>query len=126
MSATIIKPNNSLVPNRIHPKVFLLWTAMGTVVMLFAGFTSAYIVRRLQGNWEEYFFKHHFSAWLTFLQLAIHWLDATKINWHRPKRHNSLRCIFVRNLGHTCSSRIRRHLVFIYFLGKRFSQTRPL
>lgn len=54
MSTTTIKQNNNPVPNRIHPKVFLLWVGMGTVVMLFAGFTSAYIVRRLQGNWEEY------------------------------------------------------------------------
>ncbi len=39
---------------RIHPKMFLLWIAIGSIIMMFAGLTSAYIVRRMQGNWEAY------------------------------------------------------------------------
>ncbi len=36
---------------RIHPHKFTLWIAMGSIVMMFAGLTSAYIVRRSQENW---------------------------------------------------------------------------
>ncbi len=39
---------------RIHPHKFALWVAMGSIVMMFAGLTSAYIVRRSQANWLEF------------------------------------------------------------------------
>lgn len=32
----------------------LLWIAMASMVMLFAGLTSAYIVRKNEGNWIEF------------------------------------------------------------------------
>jgi cytochrome c oxidase subunit 3 len=35
-----------------NPKKFILWLIIVASVMLFAGFTSAYIVRRGEGNWE--------------------------------------------------------------------------
>jgi cytochrome c oxidase subunit 3 len=35
----------------IHPKKFLTWLLIVSSVMLFAAFTSAYIVRRGEGNW---------------------------------------------------------------------------
>ena len=40
--------------NRIHPHKFTLWVAMGSIVMMFAGLTSAYIVRSNQANWLEF------------------------------------------------------------------------
>lgn len=39
---------------RIHPHKFALWVAMGSISMMFAGLTSAYIVRESQGNWRYY------------------------------------------------------------------------
>src|SRR5687767_4610828 len=36
---------------RIHPHKFTLWVGMGSIVMMFAGLTSAYIVKRNQANW---------------------------------------------------------------------------
>ena len=36
---------------RIHPHKFTLWVAMGSIVMMFAGLTSAYIVRKAGANW---------------------------------------------------------------------------
>ncbi len=36
----------------INPKRAILWLLIVASVMLFAGFTSAYIVRRGEGNWE--------------------------------------------------------------------------
>lgn len=41
-------------PISMHPKKFALWLFMVTVVMVFAGLTSAYIVRQSEGNWLEY------------------------------------------------------------------------
>ncbi|QQS31059.1 MAG: cytochrome c oxidase subunit 3 [Sphingobacteriales bacterium] len=38
-------------PERIHPKKFALWLGIGTIIMMFAGLTSAFIVRRAAGNW---------------------------------------------------------------------------
>lgn len=49
--------NNTAIQNEqenylINPKKFVLWLLIVASVMLFAGFTSAYIVRRGEGNWE--------------------------------------------------------------------------
>lgn len=40
--------------NKIHPHKFALWLGMGSISMMFAGLTSAYIVREAQGNWRYY------------------------------------------------------------------------
>ena len=39
---------------RIHPHKFTLWVAIGSLVMMFAGLTSAYIVKRNQANWTTF------------------------------------------------------------------------
>lgn len=39
---------------KIHPHKFTLWVAMGSICMMFAGLTSAYIVKRNQSNWLEF------------------------------------------------------------------------
>lgn len=39
---------------RIHPLKFALWIALGSIVMMFAGLSSAYIVKRSQANWLTY------------------------------------------------------------------------
>ena len=36
----------------IHPHKFTLWIAIGSIVMMFAGLTSAYIVKSNQANWQ--------------------------------------------------------------------------
>lgn len=41
-------------PQRIHPHKFTLWVAMGSIVMMFAALTSAYIVKKNQSNWLEF------------------------------------------------------------------------
>lgn len=39
---------------KIHPHKFTLWVALGSVVMMFAGLTSAYIVKRSQPSWTTF------------------------------------------------------------------------
>ncbi|MDQ6845538.1 MAG: cytochrome c oxidase subunit 3 [Bacteroidota bacterium] len=40
--------------NRIHPHKFTLWIALASIVMMFAGFTSAYIIKRNLSNWMTF------------------------------------------------------------------------
>lgn len=39
--------------NRIHPHKFALWVAIAAIIMMFAGLTSAYIVKSGQPGWEH-------------------------------------------------------------------------
>jgi len=41
-------------PKRIHPHKFTLWVALGSIIMMFAGLTSAYIVKRNQDGWQSF------------------------------------------------------------------------
>lgn len=46
---------NTMTPaKKIHPHKFAMWVAIGSISMMFAGLTSAYIVRHAQGNWVYY------------------------------------------------------------------------
>ncbi len=40
--------------NKIHPHKFALWVAIGSILMMFAGLTSAYVVKRSQANWTTF------------------------------------------------------------------------
>jgi cytochrome c oxidase subunit 3 len=40
--------------NKIHPHKLALWIGIGSIVMMFAGLTSAYIVKRNQAGWVTY------------------------------------------------------------------------
>lgn len=40
-------------PKRIHPHKFTLWVGIGSIVMMFAGLTSAYIVKSSQAGWRD-------------------------------------------------------------------------
>ena len=41
---------------KIHPYKFSLWVAMASIVMMFAGFTSAYLVKSTDSNWLQFSF----------------------------------------------------------------------
>lgn len=40
--------------SKIHPKKFALYAACAGITMMFAAFTSAYVVRQAAGNWLEF------------------------------------------------------------------------
>ena len=40
--------------NKIHPHKFTLWVGIGSILMMFAGLTSAYIVKRNQAGWATF------------------------------------------------------------------------
>ena len=39
--------------HKIHPHKFALWVAIAAIIMMFAGLTSAYIVKSGQPGWEQ-------------------------------------------------------------------------
>ena len=41
----------SVQREKIHPHKFTMWVAIGSIIMMFAGLTSAYIVKRSQAGW---------------------------------------------------------------------------
>jgi cytochrome c oxidase subunit 3 len=47
---------------RLHPHKFALWVAMASILMMFAGFTSAYIVKRSDSTWLEFSLPPVFSV----------------------------------------------------------------
>lgn len=63
-------------PLSMHPKKFALWLFIVSVVMVFAGMTSAYIVRQSEGNWLEFDLPNVFwytSGIIVLSSLSIHW-----------------------------------------------------
>lgn len=53
MNSTALS-NESHNRSKIHPKKFALYVAGASIVMMFAAFTSAYVVRQAAGNWYEF------------------------------------------------------------------------
>lgn len=47
--------------NRIHPYKFNMWLGLAGIIMMFAGLTSAYIVKRSQPGWESFTLPRIFS-----------------------------------------------------------------
>ena len=52
---------------RIHPQKFMMWLAMASISMAFAGLTSGFMVREAQGNWRLY----HLPQVFTYSTVAI-------------------------------------------------------
>lgn len=49
MSISTVSTENK---KRMHPHKFTLWVAIGSILMMFAGLTSAFIVKSNQVNWK--------------------------------------------------------------------------
>jgi len=63
-------------PISMHPKKFALWLFIVSVVMIFAGLTSAFIVRQAEGNWLDFELPRIFwvnSAVIVLSSLTMHW-----------------------------------------------------
>ncbi len=69
----------------MHPQKFAMWLFITSIVMLFAAFTSAYIVRQAEGNWLYFELPNLFwvnSIILIISSATMHWavLSARKDN----------------------------------------------
>ncbi len=54
---------------KIHPHKFTLWVALGSIIMMFAGLTSAYVVKRDQPGWTTFFIPSAF--WYSTAAIVI-------------------------------------------------------
>lgn len=60
----------------MHPHKFALWLFIVSIIMLFAAFTSAYIVRQAEGNWLYFDLPNLFwanSVILLISSATMHW-----------------------------------------------------
>ena len=74
----------------MNPRKFILWLFIVSIIMLFAAMTSAYLVRRAEGNWLEYTIPAVFSyssIVLVISSLSMHWayVAAKKDNFGQLK-----------------------------------------
>lgn len=75
---------------KMHPHKFLLWIAIGSITMMFAGFTSAYIVKSNMAGWQPIKMPKLFY-WSTFvillssatIHLSQHVFRQRKMNHYR-------------------------------------------
>jgi cytochrome c oxidase subunit III len=87
---SIIIKNDSYSNNKIHPKKFGLYLAFASIIMMFAGLTSAYIVRQAAGNWLEFrlpdiFFINTLVILLSSITLHLSYQGYIKGNEQRYK-----------------------------------------
>lgn len=74
----------------VDPKKFILWLFIVSIIMLFASQTSAYLVRRAEGNWLEFDMPVIFwysTVALVLSSLSMHWAyySAKKDNFNNLK-----------------------------------------
>lgn len=69
----------------MHPKKFALWLIIVTIIMIFAAFTSAYLVRKGEGNWAEFELPQIF-----WLNTAVLFASSLTMQWayYSAKRNN--------------------------------------
>ncbi|MFT4856064.1 MAG: cytochrome c oxidase subunit 3 [Algoriphagus sp.] len=85
-------------PISMHPKKFALWLFIVSVVMVFAGWTSALIVRQAEGNWLDYDLPQIFwvtSGIVILSSISLHWayISAKKDNFIQLRLGMSLAMI---------------------------------
>ncbi len=81
------QPNNTL---SMHPKKFALWLFIVSIVMIFAGLTSAYLVKQADGGWLLFELPIIFyisSALILTSSATMHWayMSAKKDNFNTTK-----------------------------------------
>lgn len=90
--------------SRVHPKKFALWLGLGSIVMMFAGLTSALIVRKAAGDWVAFELPSLFVISTIVIALS----SITLIIAYRQKRNKN-------------DSAYRTWLVATFFLGIVFT-----
>ncbi|HMN32369.1 MAG: cytochrome c oxidase subunit 3 [Chitinophagaceae bacterium] len=62
-------PTISTQRQKLHPHKMLLWIAIASMCMMFAGWTSAFLVRKAQGNWL--IFKVPTAFWISSIVIIL-------------------------------------------------------
>ena len=66
----------------------LLWIGIGSIVMFFAGLTSAYIVRKAEGNWLDFILPDWFLYSTITIVLSSVLLIVAKSHLKKEKPFN--------------------------------------
>lgn len=77
---------------RIHPQKFALWLAIGSIIMMFAGLTSGFIVRKPQGDWQSFALPYAFyvsTVAVLLSSLTVH-LAVKAFKKQEQKKHRIL------------------------------------
>lgn len=72
--------------SKINPKKFVVWLFVIAIIMFFAGLTSAYIVRKGEGNWSDFNMPVHFiysTIAIILSSIALWWAK------HNTKNDNT-------------------------------------
>ena len=77
---------------KIHPHKFTLWVGIGSLLMMFAGLTSAYIVKRNLANWQTFDLPQFFwySTAAIILSSATIYLAEKAFKQREMKKYRSL------------------------------------
>ena len=67
----------------INPQMFALWVGMGSIIMMFTGWTSAYIVKHAAGNWLEFGLPKMFYVSTGVIVLSSIALQISYVNYKR-------------------------------------------
>jgi cytochrome c oxidase subunit III len=78
------------LPLSMNPKMFLMWLFIVSIVMIFASMTSAYLVRKAEGNWLEFdvpslFWLNSAIILASTLTMQFAWFAARKDNLNALK-----------------------------------------
>ena len=68
-----------------NAKKQLLWIGMGSILMFFAGLTSAYIVRKPEGDWLDFMLPEYFTISTIIILLSSIVLFFVKGNLRKEK-----------------------------------------
>ena len=71
--------------NKIHPHKFAVWVGCGSILMMFASLTSAYVVRQAAGNWLEFQLPGIFKLSTLVILLSSVTLHASFIAFKKEK-----------------------------------------
>lgn len=84
--------HNGQKNNKIHPQKFAMWLAIGSICMMFAGFTSAVIVRQAQGNWLNMTISPYFyvSTAVIIASSVTMWLTVHSFKNRNMRLHNRM------------------------------------
>lgn len=75
---------------KIHPYQFYLWGGLGSIVMMFAGLTSAYIVKKSQANWLDFDLPNIFVVSTVVILLSSFTIQMA-VKKHKEQKENQYR-----------------------------------
>lgn len=73
--------------NKIHPWKLALWIGCGSILMMFAAWTSAYMVRHAAGNWLEFKLPNIFFVSTGVLILSSITLQSSFVAFKKEKEN---------------------------------------